>query len=56
MVLQQTQPARALSLVISSLSLKKNYFFSLAPVAHACNPKYSGDRDREESGQKPALN
>jgi hypothetical protein len=24
-------------------------------VAHACNPSYSGGRDQEDSGSKPAL-
>jgi hypothetical protein len=28
---------------------------SRAPVAHACNPSYSGDRDQEDPGSKPAL-
>jgi hypothetical protein len=27
---------------------------SLAPVAHACNPSYSGGRDQEDHGSKPA--
>jgi hypothetical protein len=25
-----------------------------APVAHACNPSYSGGRDQEDHGLKPA--
>jgi hypothetical protein len=25
-----------------------------APVAHACNPSYSGGRDQEDYGSKPA--
>jgi hypothetical protein len=25
-----------------------------APVAHACNPSYSGDSDQEDHGLKPA--
>jgi hypothetical protein len=25
-----------------------------APVAHACNPSYSGGRDQEDQGLKPA--
>jgi hypothetical protein len=25
-----------------------------APVAHACNPSYSGGRDQEDQGSKPA--
>jgi hypothetical protein len=25
------------------------------PVAHACNPSYSGDRDQEDPGLKSAL-
>jgi hypothetical protein len=28
--------------------------FSQAPVAHACNPSYSGGRDQEDRGWKPA--
>jgi hypothetical protein len=27
---------------------------SWAPVAHACNPSYSGDRDQEDCSSKPA--
>jgi hypothetical protein len=27
---------------------------SQVPVAHACNPSYSGDRDQEDHGLKPA--
>jgi hypothetical protein len=27
----------------------------LGTVAHACNPSYSGDRDQEDHGSKPAL-
>jgi hypothetical protein len=26
-----------------------------ASVAHACNPSYSGGRDQEDCGSKPAL-
>jgi hypothetical protein len=25
------------------------------PVAHACNPSYSGGRDQDDHGSKPAL-
>jgi hypothetical protein len=28
--------------------------FCQAPVAHACNPSYSGGRDQEDQGLKPA--
>jgi hypothetical protein len=27
---------------------------SWAPVAHTCNPSYSGDRDQKDHGSKPA--
>jgi hypothetical protein len=27
---------------------------NLAPVGHICNPSYSGDRDQENHGLKPA--
>jgi hypothetical protein len=27
---------------------------SQAPVAHTCNPNYSGGRDQEDNGSKPA--
>jgi hypothetical protein len=27
---------------------------SQAPVAHTCNPSYSGGRDQEDHGSKPA--
>jgi hypothetical protein len=40
---------------------KRNFFFlfknkpsSWAPVAHTCNPRYSGGRDQEDHGLKPA--
>jgi hypothetical protein len=26
-----------------------------APVAHTCNPRYSGSRDQEDHGSKPVL-
>jgi hypothetical protein len=29
-------------------------YFMLAPVAHECNPSYSGGRDQENQGSKPA--
>jgi hypothetical protein len=32
-----------------------NWPHSQAPVAHACNPSYSGDRDQEDHGSKPAY-
>jgi hypothetical protein len=32
----------------------KNNNFSRVPVAHACNPSYSGSRDQEDHGSKPA--
>jgi hypothetical protein len=33
---------------------KKKNLTLPAPVIHACNPSYSGDRDQEDSGSKPA--
>jgi hypothetical protein len=33
--------------------LKKKLQRSWAPVAHTCNPSYSGDRDQEDCGLKP---
>jgi hypothetical protein len=30
------------------------YSGSQVPVAHACNPGYSGGRDQEDRGSKPA--
>jgi hypothetical protein len=29
-------------------------FLSQVPVAHACNPSYSGGRDQKDQGSKPA--
>jgi hypothetical protein len=34
---------------------QKMLLSSQAPVAHACNPNYSGGRDPEDYGLKPAL-
>jgi hypothetical protein len=33
---------------------RKYIFFCLVPVAHTCNPSYSGGRDQEDCGSKPA--
>jgi hypothetical protein len=38
-------------LVMKTLKTKQN---SQAPVAHTCNPRYSGGRDQEDQGSKPA--
>jgi hypothetical protein len=35
-------------------SIKKTFFYSRAPVAHACNPSYSRGRDQEDHSSKPA--
>jgi hypothetical protein len=32
----------------------KNEAYCWVPVAHACNPSYSGGRDQEDHGLKPA--
>jgi hypothetical protein len=31
----------------------KNNILGWVPVAHACNPSYSGSKDQEDSGSKP---
>jgi hypothetical protein len=36
-----------------SSSVIKSHFFCWAPVAHVCNPSYSGGRDQEDLGSKP---
>jgi hypothetical protein len=36
-----------------SAKLKKETKRSQAPVAHACNPSYSGGRDQEDRSLKP---
>jgi hypothetical protein len=33
---------------------KKSGGWGVTPVAHTCNPNYSGDRDQEDLGLKPA--
>jgi hypothetical protein len=38
--------------VSKNLTIKK-YTESWVPVAHACNPRYSGGRDQEDSSSKP---
>jgi hypothetical protein len=46
-----------LKLSLATYFLKKAlkiYMVSQAPVAHACNPSYSGGRDQENHGLKPA--
>jgi hypothetical protein len=35
--------------------LGKNSDLGWVPVAHICNPSYSGGRDQEDGGLKPAL-
>jgi hypothetical protein len=39
-------------IIITTTIIKK--IKSQAPVAHACNPSYSGDRDQEDCGSRPA--
>jgi hypothetical protein len=39
---------------IQSPVLTKGENISWAPVAHTCNPSYSGGRDQEDRGSKPA--
>jgi hypothetical protein len=34
---------------------RKNGETELVPMAHACNPGYSGVRDQEDLGSKPAT-
>jgi hypothetical protein len=34
--------------------IMKNKIYSQVLVAHACNPSYSGGRDQEDCGSKPA--
>jgi hypothetical protein len=36
------------------LTLCKRKITHRVPVAHACNPSYSGGRDKEDCGSKPA--
>jgi hypothetical protein len=40
--------------MICNFFLVKN-LSGMVPVAHACNPSYSGGRDREDQRSKPAL-
>jgi hypothetical protein len=41
-------------LFIISVNIKYTHVLSQVPVAHACNPSYSGGRDQEDRGLKPA--
>jgi hypothetical protein len=43
---------RALALLKAEIKFNKQY--SGAPVAHACNPSYSGGRNQEDCSLKPA--
>jgi hypothetical protein len=36
------------------LKIHKQHEMSQVPVAHTCNPSYSGGRDQEDSSSKPA--
>jgi hypothetical protein len=47
--------AESLPLLKTNKQAKKKKNFSRAPAAHACNPSYSGGRDQEDCGLKPAL-
>jgi hypothetical protein len=40
--------------VESRMEIPQNLKNSWAPVAHSCNPSYSGCRDQEDLGLKPA--
>jgi hypothetical protein len=39
--------------IVFSISSRKKYFSPGAPVAHTCNPNYSGGRDQEDHSLKP---
>jgi hypothetical protein len=56
-LLMEVQFVAFLKLSLATYFLKKDlkiYMVSQAPVAHACNPSYSGGRDQENHGLKPA--
>jgi hypothetical protein len=36
-------------------SFVQSILSGLVPVAHSCNPSYSGGRDQEDHSSKPAL-
>jgi hypothetical protein len=38
---------------IEKLCFKNSHNLSWVPVAHTCNPSYSGSRDQEDCGSKP---
>jgi hypothetical protein len=40
--------------LLTDSSLQKSVTTSWALVAHTCNPSYTGDRDQEDDGSKPA--
>jgi hypothetical protein len=41
-----------MSLRVAMISLRRSG--SWAPLVHTCNPNYSGGRDQEDPGSKPA--
>jgi hypothetical protein len=45
----------SLSETLGSIPLQKERDVGWAPVAHFCNPSYSGSRDQEDHGSKPAF-
>jgi hypothetical protein len=47
-------PAPQLHLKKGKKDWQKSKFFQALVVAHACNPSYSGGRDQEDRGSKPA--
>jgi hypothetical protein len=40
--------------LVPEVLLVKKYYLLRAPVAHACNPSYSGGSDMEDHSTKPA--
>jgi hypothetical protein len=52
---QQLPRTKKGDLFYQTTKLPKELTISWAPVAHVCNPNYSGGRDQEDWGSKPAL-
>jgi hypothetical protein len=49
-----SRPVWLLWIPVNNLSEFKNINVGQAPVAHVCNPSYSGGRDQEDCSSKPA--
>jgi hypothetical protein len=54
LVVGKMKELKPTEMLINFNIILKNFILGQAPVAHACNPSYSGGRDQEDHSSQPA--